>query len=103
MFVYSFDVWAYFHELKIQSSWTLERTLNCRSAMRNRHSICLFCSCSSQYEDIIVQENVLMHLCDTILAKDGSNLQQHVSFSQKPTLSKYYHVIQVSYQKSGYV
>lgn len=44
-----------------------------------------------------------MHLCDTILAKDGSNLQQHVSFSQKPTLSKYYHVIQVSYQKSGYV
>lgn len=66
-------------------------------------SICLFCSCSSQYEDIIVQENVLMHLCDTILAKDGSNLQQHVSFSQKPTLSKYYHVIQVSYQKSGYV
>lgn len=44
-----------------------------------------------------------MHLCDMILAKDGSNLQQHVSFSQKPTLSKYYHVIQVSYQKSGYV
>lgn len=54
------------------------------------------------YKDIIVQENVLMHLCDIILAKDRDNLQQHISFSQKLTLSKYYHEIQVPSQKSGY-
>jgi len=52
------------------------------------------------YKDIVVQENVLMHLCAMILAKDRNNLQQHVIFSQK--LTKYYHKIQVSYQKSGY-
>lgn len=43
-----------------------------------------------------------MHLCDMILAKDMSNLQQRVSFSQKLTLAKYYHEIQISRQKSGY-
>lgn len=52
-------------------------------------SICLFCSCSSTYKDIVVQESVLMHLCDMILAKDRNNLQQHICFSQKLTSSKY--------------
>lgn len=54
------------------------------------------------YNDIVVQKNVLMYLCDIILATDRNNLQQHISFSQKLTSSKYYHEIQVSYQKSGY-
>lgn len=54
------------------------------------------------YKDIILQENVLIHLCDMILAKDRNNLQQHISFSQKLTLSTHYHKIQISYKKSGY-
>lgn len=65
-------------------------------------SICLFCSCSSIYKDVVVQENVLIHLYDMILAKDRNNLQQHIKFSQKLTLSKYYYKMEVSYQKSGY-
>lgn len=65
-------------------------------------SICLFCSCSSIYKDAVVQENVLLHLYDMILAKDRNNVQQHIRFSQKLTLSKYYHRIEVSYQRSGY-
>lgn len=65
-------------------------------------SICLFCSCSSIYKDVVVQENVLIHLYDMILAKDRNNVQQHIRFSQKLTLSKYYHRIEVSYQRSGY-
>lgn len=60
-------------------------------------SICLFCSCSSILKDVVVQENVLIHLYDMILAKDKNNLQQHIRFSQKLTLSKYYHKIEVSY------
>lgn len=54
------------------------------------------------YKVIVVQENVLMHLHDMILAKGRNNLQQHSSFSQKLTSFKYCHEIQVSYQKSGY-
>lgn len=65
-------------------------------------SICLFCSCSSIYKDVVIQENVLVHLYDMILAKDRNNLQQHIRFRQKLTFSKYYHKIEVSYQKSGY-
>lgn len=65
-------------------------------------SVCLFCSCSSIYKDVVVQENVLIHLYDMILAKDRNNVQQHIRFSQKLTLSKYYHRIEVSYQRSGY-
>lgn len=77
---------------------------NSKSQVSHREclSICLFCSCSSMYKDIVVQENVLMHLYDMIPAKDKNNLQQHIGFSQKLTSSIYYHEIQVSYQKSGY-
>lgn len=65
-------------------------------------SICLFCSCSSIYKDVVVQENVLLHLYDMILAKNRNSLQQHIRFSQKLTLSKYYHKIEVSYQQNGH-
>lgn len=37
-----------------------------------------------------------------ILAKNRNSLQQHIRFSQKLTLSKYYHKIEVSYQQNGH-